>query len=69
MAGGNITDNILIAFEAIHYKNIKSHGKHGDVAIKIDFSKAYGRIDWRYSSLFLFVLALLENGSTGLCCV
>lgn len=46
MAGGNITDNILIAFEAIHYKNRKSHGKHGDVAIKIDFSKAYGRIDY-----------------------
>ena len=42
--GRAITDNVLVAFELIHYMKRKSYGKVGDVALKIDISKAYDRI-------------------------
>ena len=41
----SITDNILVAFEIIHHIKRKSKGKKGDVAFKIDISKAYDKID------------------------
>ncbi|XP_074322969.1 uncharacterized protein LOC141659929 [Apium graveolens] len=46
--GRNITDNVLLAFELIHYMKQKRGGVEGDVALKLDISKAYDRVDWRY---------------------
>ncbi|RVX23698.1 putative mitochondrial protein [Vitis vinifera] len=40
--------NVVVAFELIHYMKRKTHGKVGDVALKIDISKAYDRIRWDY---------------------
>lgn len=40
-SGRLIRDNVLIAFEMIHAMLNKRKGKHGDVALKIDISKAY----------------------------
>lgn len=40
-----ITDNVVIAFEIIHYMKRKVRGKKGEVALKIDISKAYDRVD------------------------
>ena len=34
-----------MAFESLHYKKRKSNSRKGDVAMKIDISKAYDRID------------------------
>ncbi|RVW81652.1 Transposon TX1 uncharacterized 149 kDa protein [Vitis vinifera] len=42
--GKAIIDNVVVAFELIHYMKRKTHGKVGDVALKIDISKAYDRI-------------------------
>lgn len=36
-----ITDNVISAFEIIHSMNHKTRGKIGDIALKIDYSKAY----------------------------
>ena len=46
--GRSICDNILAAFEVIHYMKRKTKGKKGSVALKLDISKAYDHISWRY---------------------
>ncbi|XP_021715945.1 uncharacterized protein LOC110683843 [Chenopodium quinoa] len=45
--GRLITDNILVAFELFHYmKNLPNKG--GCMAMKLDMSKAYDRIEWDF---------------------
>lgn len=44
--GRAITDNILVAFEIMHLMKRKTKGKTMDVALKIDISKAYDRVDY-----------------------
>ena len=43
--GGYIIANVFMAFESLHYMKRKSNDGKGDVAMKIDISKAYDRID------------------------
>ncbi|PNY01988.1 cytochrome p450, partial [Trifolium pratense] len=44
----SILDNAIVAIEVVHYMKSKTKGKVGEVALKLDISKAYGRIDWDY---------------------
>lgn len=48
VAGRNITDNFLVAFEIIHHMRNKKGGQEGEIALKLDVSKAYDRVDWSY---------------------
>lgn len=48
VSGRLIQDNVLIAFETIHSMKNRRRGKRGHVALKIDISKAYDRVDWRF---------------------
>lgn len=43
--GRSILDNAMIATEIIHYMRCKTRGKTSDVALKIDISKVYDRVD------------------------
>lgn len=45
VAGRSITDNVIAAFEVIHYMKRKNRGNKRDVALKIDINKAYDRIN------------------------
>jgi len=46
--GRSILDNAMVAIEVVHYMKLKTEGKQGNMALKLDISKAYNRIDWLY---------------------
>ncbi|EEF35673.1 conserved hypothetical protein [Ricinus communis] len=41
-------DNVMIAFEMLHYMKRKSNNKRGEVALNLDVSKAYDNMDWNF---------------------
>jgi hypothetical protein len=43
--GRLITDNILVAFETLHTMDTRLKSKEGFMAIKLDMSKAYDRVE------------------------
>ena len=61
MHGRLITDNILVAFEAIHHISQKKVGKKGTMALKLDMSKAYDRVEWVYLEKIMENLGFNQN--------
>ena len=50
-----ISDNILVAFESLHHMKHKKVGKSSFMAMKLDMSKAYVRVEW------IFLCRLMEK--------
>lgn len=46
--GRLITDNIIVAFEAFHTMDVRLKGRKGFMALKLDMSKAYVRVEWDF---------------------
>ena len=43
-----ISDNIILAFETLHYMRNHSLGETGYMTLKLDMSKTYDRVEWLY---------------------
>ena len=43
-----IYDNVLVAFELMHYLEQIKEGKENFMAVKLDMSKAYDRLEWGF---------------------
>ena len=46
--GRLITDNVLVAFEAMHHINQKKARKKGEMALNLEMRKAYDHVEWAY---------------------
>ncbi|XP_042969143.1 uncharacterized protein LOC122301839 [Carya illinoinensis] len=46
--GRMIQDNVIVAFETLHSMSIKGKGQQGYMAIKLDLSKAFDRVEWEF---------------------
>ena len=56
-----ISNNVLEAFETLHY--IRNHciGKTWFMALKLDMSKAYDRVEWRYMQKVLVKMSFCDK--------
>ncbi|CAN0857898.1 LINE-1 retrotransposable element ORF2 protein [Linum grandiflorum] len=59
--GRSIIDNVMVAFETIHSMKKRWAGKWGDVAVKIDISKVYDRVEWVYLEAVLRQMGFHER--------
>lgn len=51
-----ITGNALVAFEIFHAMKRRGEGKEGTVAMKLDMSKAYDRVEWGFLERVMYKL-------------
>ena len=56
-----ITDNILVAFETLHHMKNQKSKKGGFMAMKLDMSKAYDRVEWSYLVKIMEKLGFCEK--------
>ena len=60
MADRLISDNIMVAFETLHYMRNHSSGNTGYMALKLDMSKAYDRVKWPYMEKLMRKMGFAE---------
>ncbi|XP_021721322.1 uncharacterized protein LOC110688870 [Chenopodium quinoa] len=59
--GRLITDNALIAFEIFHSIKRKGEGRNGTIALKLDMSKAYDRVEWCFLEKVMIKMGFCAN--------
>ena len=61
MSNRLISDNILVAFETFHYMRNHNEGKIGFMALKLDMSKAYDRVEWSFMEKVLVKMGFQDS--------
>ncbi|XP_060972157.1 uncharacterized protein LOC133038123 [Cannabis sativa] len=61
VSGRLISNNVMVAFEVMQYLKRKTNGRTGYMALKLDMSKAYDRIEWRFLESVLRVMGFSER--------
>ena len=46
--GSLIIDNVLVTYETLHTMHSRKKGRKGSLALKLDISKAYDRVEWPF---------------------
>ncbi|GAU34086.1 hypothetical protein TSUD_255820 [Trifolium subterraneum] len=59
--GRSIIDNALIAIEIIHTLKRRTRGANGELALKIDISKAYDKVEWSFLKSMLIKMGFSET--------
>lgn len=59
--GRLIQDNILVAYEAFHFLKTHKSGKCSNMAVKLDFNKAYDRVEWDFLEAILRKMGFNEK--------
>lgn len=59
--GSLISDNSMVALKIAYYMHKKSSGWDGMMALKLDFSKAYDKIEWSFLEQMMRKLGFAED--------
>ncbi|KAL2469602.1 Myosin-10 [Abeliophyllum distichum] len=59
--GRLVTDNIIAASKLMHFLKLRTNGKFGCLALKLDISKAYDRIEWDFIMMVMKRLGFSER--------
>ena len=59
--GRLISDNTSVAYEMLHRMRNRRKGKTGHMAVKLDISKAYDRVEWEFLRKIMVKLGLAEK--------
>jgi hypothetical protein len=57
-----ISDNVLAAYETLHSMHTRLWGKEGFMALKLDMSKAYDRVEWNFLEAVMHKMGFAPNG-------
>lgn len=53
-----ITDNTTVAYDLLHKMRNRRKGKKGQMAIKLDISKAYDCVEWTFLRMIMLKIGL-----------
>ena len=53
-----IIDNTTVAFEMLHHMRNRRKGKTSHMAVKLDISKAYDRVEWKFLRRIMLKMGL-----------
>ena len=59
--GRLITNNVILAFETMHHINGRKGGKKGEMALKLNMSKTYDRVEWLCLEIIMAKLGFGEK--------